>query len=150
MNRKIMIVMVAVCCLAAAVTLMAQAGDTASKLEQLEKDMRKAQMNYDVNWYQKYMADGYVEGHSWGEWATKAEAIKEAQAKTIKFTNGGISDVKVTTFGPNTAVARYTFTYDATFNGAHRARSVICSDTWMNQSGEWKIISNHCSHVEGK
>ena len=95
------------------------------------------------------MRDGYVEGHSWGDWATKAEAIKQAQNKSIKFTKGDISDVKVATFGAKTAVAHYKFTYDATFNGTHRARSVICSDTWMNQSGTWKLISNHCSHVEG-
>ena len=58
-------------------------------------------------------------------------------------------DVKVATFGDNTAIAHYKFTYDATFNGTHRARTVICSDTWISQSGEWKLASNHCSHVEG-
>jgi hypothetical protein len=94
-------------------------------------------------------ADGYVEGHSWGDWATKAEAIKQTQDKSIKFTKGEISDVKVATFGPNTAVAHYKLAYDATFNGTHRARTVICSDTWINQSGAWKLASNHYSHVEG-
>jgi hypothetical protein len=153
MNRKIMVAMVSACCLWGAITLVAQAGgDASSKLEQLEKDMRQAQMKSDASWYQQHLADGYVEGHSWGEWATKAEAIKQAQDKSIKFTKGevsDISDIKVATFGPDTAVAHYKFTYDATFNGTHRARTVICSDTWINQSGEWKLVSNHCSHVEG-
>jgi hypothetical protein len=22
-------------------------------------------------------------------------------------------------------------------------------DTWINQSGDWKLASDHCSHVEG-
>lgn len=150
MNRKITVLMVAACCLTVAITLVAQAGSrTSSKIEQLEKEMRQAQKNYDINWYQQHLADGYVEGHSWGEWATKAEVIKEAQDKANKFASGDISDVKVATFGSNVAVARYKFTYDATFNGTHRARSVLCSDTWMNQSGAWKLVSNHCSHVEG-
>jgi hypothetical protein len=148
MSRKITIVWVAVSCLAIAITLSAQ-GDTSSKVEQLEKEMRQAQMKNDVSWYQQHLADGYVEGHSWGEWATKDEALKQTQDKSIKFTKGEISDVKVATFGASTAIAHYKFTYDATFNGTHRARSVICSDTWINQSGEWKLASNHCSHIEG-
>src|SRR4051812_28334052 len=126
MSRKITIVWVAVSCLAIAITLSAQ-GDTSSKVEQLEKEMRQAQMKNDVSWYQQHLADGYVEGHSWGEWATKDEALKQTQDKSIKFTKGEISDVKVATFGASTAIAHYKFTYDATFNGTHRARSVICS-----------------------
>jgi hypothetical protein len=150
MNRSITIALVAACCLGVAITLVAQAGgDASSKLEQLEKDMRQAQLKNDASWYQQHLADGYVEGHSWGEWATKAEAMKQIQDKSIKFTKGDISDIKVATFGPNTAVARYKFTYDATFNGTHRARTVICSDTWINQSGAWKLAAAHCSHVEG-
>jgi len=80
---------------------------------------------------------------------TKDEAIKQTQDKSIKFTKGQISDAKVVTFAPDIAVAHYRFAYNATFNGTHCARTVICSDTWINQSGVWKIASNHCSHVEG-
>lgn len=150
MNWRITIAIGVVCCLAMAIAGVAQGGgDTPAKIEQLEKDMRHAQMNSDVTWYQQNLAEGYVEGHSWGDWATKDEAIKQAQDKSIKFTKSDISDVKVANFGPNIAIARYKFTYDATFNGTHRARSVICSDTWMNPSGSWKLVSNHCSHVEG-
>jgi hypothetical protein len=150
MNGKITVALVSVCCLAVAITLVAQAGgDTSSKVEELEKEMHHAQMSNDAAWYQHHLADGYVEGHSWGEWATKAEAIKEIKDKSIKFSKGAISDVKVATFGHDTAVAHYKFTYDATFNGTHRARTVICSDTWISQSGAWKLASNHCSHVEG-
>ncbi len=150
MNRKITVTLIAACCLALATTLIAQAGsDASSKIEQLEKEMREAQKNNDVSWYQQHLADGYVEGHSWGDWATKDETIKQEQNKGVKIAKGDISDVKVTTFGDNTAVAHYKFTYDGTFNGTHRARSVICSDTWLNQSGAWKLASSHCSHVEG-
>jgi hypothetical protein len=150
MNRIATIAFGVVCCLAMAVAVVAQAGgDTFAKIEQLEKDMRHAQMNSDATWYQQHLGDGYVEGHSWGEWATRDEAIKQMQDKAIQFTKGEISDVKVATFGNETAIARYKFTYDATFSGTHRARSVICSDTWMKQSGSWKLVSDHCSHVEG-
>jgi hypothetical protein len=150
MNRKITAALVAACCLAIAITLIAQAGgDTSSEIQKLEQEMRQAQKDNDVTWYQKHLADGYVQGHSWGEWATKEQALKRTQDKSNKINTGDISDVKVANFGSNVAVAHYKFTYDATFNGKHRARSVICSDTWINQSGAWKLASSHCSHVEG-
>jgi len=52
-------------------------------------------------------------------------------------------------FGPNTAVAHYKFACDATVNDTHRARTVICRDTWINESDAWKLASSHCSHVDG-
>ena len=107
-------------------------------------------MNSDASWFEQHLADGYVEGYSWGDWADRAGAIKQMQDKSIKFTKGDVSDMKVATFEPNVAIAHYKFTYDATMNSTHRARAVICSDTWINQSGSWKLASNHCSHLEGK
>lgn len=150
MNRKVTFIFAAICCLAVAITISAQSGGgTSDNIQQLEQAMHQAEIHGDVAWYQQHLADGYVEGHSWGDWATRDEAIKQTQDKSIQFTKGEISDVKVATFGPTIAVARYRFAYDATFNGTHRARTVICSDTWINQSGAWKIASSHCSHVEG-
>jgi hypothetical protein len=70
--------------------------------------------------------------------------------QTNKWKSGNITDVKVATFGPNAAVSHYTFTYDAELQGKHRARTVICSDTWVNDSGTWKTASTHCSLVKGE
>jgi hypothetical protein len=68
---------------------------------------------------------------------------------TVKWNSGAISDVHVATFGPNVAVSHYTFTYDAELNGTHRARTILCSDTWINDSGAWKTAASHCSFVKG-
>ena len=150
MNRKMTVGLVATS-LALGVTLIAQeSADASSKVQQLEKEMHQAQMNNDASWFEQHLADGFVEGYSWGDWADRAGAIKQMQDKSITFKKGDVTDMKVATFDPNVAIAHYKFTYDATMNGTHRARSVICSDTWINQSGAWKIASTHCSHVEGK
>ncbi|MFL6351863.1 MAG: nuclear transport factor 2 family protein [Bryobacteraceae bacterium] len=89
-------------------------------------------------------------GPNGGEWETREDFIKDLQNKTNKWKSGNISDVQVATFGSNTAVSRYKFTYNAELRGKHRARTVICSDTWVNDSGTWKTASTHCSVVEGK
>lgn len=150
MNRIILTASVAFGSLALGLALVAQAGgDESSAVEKLEKEMRQAQRDNNVTWYQQHLAEGYIEGHSWGQWAPKTEVIKQAQDKANKISKSEITDMKVSTFGPKIAVAHYKFTYDATFEGTHRARAVICSDTWISEAGAWKMASAHCSHVEG-
>ena len=143
-------VFVTFCCFALSVNLHAQGGDVEQQIRQLQQDATKAQMNNDVAWAQQHLADGFTAGHSWGQWQTKDEFIKGLQDKSTKWKSGDISDVHVATFGSNTAIAHYKFTYDAEINGTHRARSVICSDTWVNDSGAWKSAATHCSLVQGK
>ena len=137
------------CGLTLSIDLHAQ-GDSAAQIKQLQEDSRKAQMNNDVSWAQQHLADGFMAGNSWGDWESKADFIKDLQNKTSKWKSGNISDVQVTTFGPNTAVSHYTFAYDAELKGTHRQRTVICSDTWVKDSGTWKTASTHCSLVKGK
>ena len=138
------------CCLSLSINLQAQGGsDVATQIKQLQQESRDAQMKSDVSWAQQHLADGFLAGNSWGDWETRDEFIKDLQNKTTKWKSGNISDLKVATFGSNTAVSHYTFTYDADFKGTHRARTVICSDTWVNDSGTWKTASTQCTLVKG-
>jgi Domain of unknown function (DUF4440) len=146
MKKLIVVVVVALFC---AINIHAQGdSDAAAKVKVLQQEQIKAQMAGDTSWAQQHLADGFVAGMSWGQWVTKDEYIK--QLKNTKWKSGDIGGLQIATFGPNTAVAHYKFTYDATFNGTHRARSVICSDTWVNESGDWKSASTHCSVAPGK
>jgi len=138
------------CCLNLSANLHAQGGsDVAQQIKQLQQDSRNAQMKNDVSWAQHHLADGFTAGNSWGAWETRDEFIKSLQNKSNTWKSGSISDVQVATFGSNIAVSHYTFTYDAELQGTHRARTVICSDTWVNDSGTWKTASTHCSLVKG-
>jgi len=138
-------------CLTLSINLHAQANDgVAQQIKQLQQDSRNAQMKNDASWAQQHLADGFVAGNSWGDWQTKDDYMKDLQNKTNKWKSGNISDVQVATFGSNTAVSHYTFTYDAELKGTHRDRTVICSDTWVNDSGTWKTASTHSSLVKGK
>ena len=142
-------VLTLLCCLTLSINLHAQGGDVESQIKQLQQESRDAQMKNDASWAQQHLADGFVAGNSWGDWESREDYIKDLQDKTNKWKSGNISDVKVATFGANMAVSHYKFTYDAELRGKHRARTVICSDAWMNDSGTWKTASTHCSMVEG-
>ena len=151
LTTRIAIAISLLCLLALGLNLNAQTGgDVADQIKKLQQESRDAQMKNDASWAQQHLADGFVAGNSWGDWQSKEDFIKDLQNKTSKWKSGEISDVKVATFGPNAAVSHYTFTYDAELQGKHRARTVICSDTWLNDSGTWKSASTHCSLVKGQ
>jgi len=149
-TRTIVVVMVLFCTLALSISAQSQDAGIAEKVKQLQQDQIHAQMKNDVTWAEQHLADGFVAGHSWGKWETKADLIKSWQSHANKWTSGDVTDVHVATFGSSTAIVHYKFTYDATFGGTHRARPVICSDTWVNDSGTWKSAANHCSVSEDK
>ncbi len=155
-------VILAMAFLVTSLPLMAQQGTAATanqascceslvqQIKDLQQQSRDAQMKNDASWAQQHLADGFVAGNSWGDWETKDDFIKDLQNKNNKWKSGTVSELQVATFGSNTAVSHYTFTYDAELRGTHRARTVICSDTWINESGTWKTAATHCSMVKGK
>jgi Domain of unknown function (DUF4440) len=121
--------------------------DAVAAVTQLENDSVKADLASDASWTKSNVADNFIGGSSFGEWQTKAQALKDIEDTAKNKTNTEtMSDLKVTAYG-KTAVARYTSTYDSMYHGEHRARSVICSDTWLTMGGAWKEVSSHCSQA---
>ena len=93
--------------------------DVAAAVTKLENDQVKAALANDVSFIK----------------------TNPAKNKTNSMT---ISDLKVSAHG-NVAIARYLDTYDDIYHGQHRSRSVICTDTWANEDGAWKLVAGHCS-----
>ena len=113
--------MTTLCCLTLTINLHAQGeGDVSQQIKQLQQDSRNAQLKNDASWAQQHLADGFRGGNSWGDWETKDNFIKDLQNKTNKWKSGNISDLQVATFGSNTAVSHYTFTYDAELRASTR------------------------------
>lgn len=149
-TRRLIAVAIVLCCFTASIKIHAQGdADVVQQIKQLQQESRDAQMKNDPSWAQQHLADGFVAGNSWGDWETRADYIKDLQNKSNKWKSGKISDLQVATFGPNTAVSHYTFTYEAELRGKHRDRTIICSDTWVNESGTWKTAATQCTLVKG-
>ena len=125
------------------------ASDTIAAITQLEKDGVKADLaNSSSSWTKKNLADNYIGGDSFGTWETRSETIKDAEDTTKnKTTSVSMSDLKVTAYA-STAIARYKETYDRLYHGVHRARSIICTDTWVDEGGAWKQAASHCSQTK--
>ena len=119
--------------------------DAVAAVTKLENDQVKSALANDVSFTKTNLAEDLVEGTSFGEWITKASLVADAADPAKNKTNSmAISDLKVSAHG-NVAIARYLDTYDDVYHGQHRSRSVICSDTWVNGDGAWKLVAAHCS-----
>src|SRR5262245_5006749 len=129
--------------------LLSQKGsdDVAATITRLEDEGNKADLAHDTSFAKKYLADDYILGDSFVVWRTKAEVLQDHEATMNKVTRSMLSDMKVNAYG-DTAIARYVDTYDNIYRGEHRSRKVICTDTWVKQSGTWKIVASHCSQTK--
>ncbi|HKW66793.1 MAG TPA: nuclear transport factor 2 family protein [Terriglobales bacterium] len=146
------IIVAAVCAVSVSAAVFAAQGqggqDSKASFTQFVQASIKATTDNDAKWLEANLADGYVEGTSYGAWLPKAQLIKDAgDPANNKFMKNQISDMQTEIMG-NIGVARFKETYDAMIEGTHRARTIICSTVAENRDGTWKGLSNHCSKVE--
>lgn len=119
-------------------------GDAVAEVTRLEQASVTADLANDPSFVKEYDADDYTTGSSWGNWDTKASILKDmSDPKANKTSKEEMTDLKVRAYG-DTAIANFTETYDSLYHGEHRARTIICTNTWVNQGG-WKLVAGHCS-----
>ena len=118
--------------------------DAVAAITQLENENVKASLGNPRQFLQKNMAEDFVGGTSFGKWETKADLLKDTENPANKTNSMSIRDLKVNAYG-NAGIARYTLAYDDMHDGEHRARTVLCTDTWLKQGGAWKQLASHCS-----
>jgi Domain of unknown function (DUF4440) len=124
-----------------------QDSQAVAAITQLENDAVKADLAQDASFYERYLADGWTGGTSRGTWDTKQSIVADMKdTKNNKTNSESIRDLKVHVYG-ETAVASYTSTYDSMIKGQHYARTIISTDTFMRQNGEWKQVAGHSSQA---
>jgi hypothetical protein len=120
--------------------------DAVAEVTRLQQESVKADLANDPSFVKQYYAGDYTSGSSWGISDTKASVLKDMSDPQANKTNKEeISDLKVRAYG-NTVIANFKETYDSLYHGQHRARSVMCTDTWVKQ-GTWKLVADHCSQL---
>ena len=121
--------------------------ETVAAITQLENDAVKADLAQDAAFYDRYLADGWSGGTSRGTWDTKQSLAADMKdTANNKTKSESIQNVKVHVYG-DTAIASYTSTYDSMIKGQHYARTIISTDTFLRQNGEWKQIAGHSSQA---
>lgn len=118
--------------------------DAVAAITRLENEFVKANLGNPHDFLEKNYADDFVGGTSFGKWETKADVLKDAENPANKTASMSIHHLKVQGYG-DAGIARYSLAYDDMHNGEHRARTVLCTDTWHKQDGAWKQLASHCS-----
>lgn len=122
-------------------------GDAVAQVTQLERDSVKADLAGDASFLKAHAADDYTAGSSWGVSATKASMLKDmSDAQANKINKEEISELKVGSYG-DTAIATFNESYDSLYHGEHRVRTTLCTDTWVKQAQQWKLVAGHCSEL---
>ena len=136
-------------------TALAKKADTKSveaTITKMEMESTKASMaGQDGSWMKAHNTDDYTMGTSWGAWEDNAELQKDAaDTANNKTTKRDISDIKVSVYGDHTAIARYKESYDLMIKGEHRTRTILTTNTWVNEKGMWKLAASHSSQADQK
>ncbi len=136
----------------AALAKMADTKSVEATITKMEMDSRKADMaGQNASWMKAHNTNDYTMGTSWGAWEDNAELQKDAaDTANNKTTKRDISDIKVSVYGNNTAIARYKESYDLMIKGEHRTRTILTTDTWVNEKGTWKLAASHSSQANQK
>ena len=122
--------------------------DAVAAITQFENDAVKADLAGDSSFYQKNYADNWTGGFSGGTWTTKQSMLADMKdTANNKMNSEEISGLQVRVYDNNTAIATYTTTYDALIRGEHRAKTVLSTDTFVQQNGAWKEVASHSSVV---
>ncbi len=108
----------------------------ANELIQLEKDLADATLRGDHDFYNRILADDWINIHEDGSVGTKqGDAAHKSQYDTATF-----DDIKVRVYG-NSAVAVGRYSVGWTEGGRRSAVSGRFTDTWVRRNGRWQIVA---------
>ncbi len=122
------------------------AADPVAAITQMENDNVKADLAGDSSFVSKNYANNFTGGTSWGNWESKQSILADLNDGKTKTNSEQISELNVRVYG-STAVATYKSTYDMTYKGEHRARTILSTDTFVMQDGTWKLVASHSSEA---
>ena len=120
--------------------------DPVAAITQMENDNVKADLAGDSSFVSKNYANNFTGGTSWGNWETKQSILADLNGGKSKTNSEQISELNVRVYG-STAVATYKSTYDMTYKGEHRARTILSTDTFVMQDGTWSLVASHSSEA---
>ncbi len=120
--------------------------DPVATITQMVNDNVKADLTGDSSFVSKNYANNFTGGTSWGNWETKQSILADLNDGKTKTNSEQISELNVRVYG-FAAVATYKSTYDMTYKGEHRARTILSTDTFVMQDGSWRLVASHSSEA---
>jgi hypothetical protein len=122
--------------------------DVQNTVSQLEHEWVDAIVKKDVATLQKVIADDFVGVSSSGGSYTKSLAIQDVQNGQYVVEKMELTEVAVTPFGPNTAVAFTTQDEASHYGITNTSGRYRYMDVWMLRNGQWQVVASHGAKAE--
>jgi hypothetical protein len=123
-------------------SLLAQsAGPVETTITKLEKESIEAALKGDASWGEKYDADDYVGIGQSGTQGDKKTSLDSLRSGRTKYEKIELKDLKITQYGPNTAIARGTAYAKGTTGGQDFDGQYAYSRVWVKRNGKWQVVS---------
>jgi ketosteroid isomerase-like protein len=136
--------------LLAAPLVLAQDGNVEQQISALSDEMIQANLRGDTNFYQKYYADDAIIVHGNGKLFTKDQDIADLKSGSLKYESIDVREKTIHVYG-DTAVVHLLLTFKGSLSGKsfdpiNLRRTVV----WVNQKGNWKVVTWQVTRAESK
>lgn len=110
------------------------------QIEKLQEESRKAALQGDASFLEKYLANDYVGIDPTGAITTKDKAIQERKSGAIKYESIDVHDTKIRAYG-NTAIVESLASVKLTSNGKPISGDYRATFVWVKEKGSWKRVA---------
>lgn len=134
---------------ASAQTKLTKAEKTKQDLIQIERDIGKANIDRDYDYFERIEAEEFIFTGEDGSVTTKKEdlaGLKEPANPDYTLEAYAVNEAKVTLYG-KTAVVTGRVTTKAKYKGAVVAKQTRFTDVFVWRDGRWQIVAGHSSRV---
>jgi ketosteroid isomerase-like protein len=129
-------------------TVLSQASDESAAVLQAERDGCVAYLHGDADKIANFLTDDYTLTNSKGEISTAADDIEDAKNGRVRYDVFENYDMKVRIYDGHTAIV--TGKTKVTGNAQGKPIDIIVqfTDTFVKQSGRWRLAAGHVSRLK--
>ena len=106
-----------------------------------------AALKYDVSWFERNLADTFVNTDEEGVVTNKASMIDDVTNRADSFEDISYLDLKVRTYG-DTAVATGIVKFKGTHKGKELEGTSQFTDTWILKAGQWQCVASQATYIK--
>jgi hypothetical protein len=111
------------------------------RLTRMETELRESVVKGDTSFMEKYYADDYAGWSPDGKLLNKQQTIDAFKSGMVKYESIEPTELKVTQYGPNTAIMRASANVKGTMNGQPVDGTYQATRVWVKRGGRWKVVS---------
>ena len=134
--------------LCVAAVLAQTPSDESAAVLQAERDGCVAYLRSDADNIAKFLTDDYTLTNSKGEITTAADDIEDARSGRVHYDVFENYDMKVQVYGGHTAIVTGKTKIKGNAQGKPIDIIVQFTDTFVKQSGRWRLAAGHVSRLK--